>query len=149
MAQPSELDLFIAISNVLTGEKTLDKTLADQYLQRLNAQSPTSMQKILDEFRKIAADPFVKFEVKRRIVNTKDPGKQSLPTIAQQIIRIWYTSEFFQIGPDGKLVAGTDGKPAASGGNQEQYYSGLIWKVIQAHAPTNSKQEYGYWTEKP
>ena len=49
MAQPSELVLFVALSKVLTGEKKLDKTLADQYLQRLKAQSPTSMQKILDE----------------------------------------------------------------------------------------------------
>ena len=149
MAQPSELVLFVALSKVLTGEKKLDKTLADQYLQRLKAQSPTSMQKILDEFSKIADDPFLTFEVKRRIVETKQAGKEDLPLMAQQIIRIWYTSEFFPLGPDGKLILGPDGKPVPSGGTQKQFYDGLLWRVIQAHAPTHSTQKYGYWTKRP
>ena len=139
----SELDSFIALSKVLTGEKKLDKTLANDYLQRLKAQNPTQMQKILAEFSGIASDPYLVFEVKRRIVETKEAGKEDLPAMAQQVIRLWYTSEFFPLGPDGKPVAN------ASGGTQKQYYSGLLWTVIQAHAPTNSKQKYGYWTKRP
>ncbi|HEY8184653.1 MAG TPA: sugar dehydrogenase complex small subunit [Pyrinomonadaceae bacterium] len=149
MAKPTELDLFIGLSKVLTGEKKLDKTLAGEYLQRLKAQNAAQVQKILDEFSKIADDPYVVFEVKRRIVETKETGKEDLPPMAQQIIRIWYTSEFFPLGPDGKPILGPDGKPVASGGSQKQYYKGLLWKVIQAHAPTNSTLKYGYWTEKP
>ena len=144
MSQPSELDNFIALSQVLTGEKRLNKALAADYLQRLKAQNPTQMQKILDEFSGISSDPYLVFEVKRRIVETKQAGKQDLPAMAQQIIRIWYTSEFFPLGPDGNPVLTN---PAS--GTQQQYYSGLIWNVIQAHAPTNSKQKYGYWTKKP
>jgi len=143
MTQSTELDLFLALSKVLTGETKLDKNLADEYLQRLKGQNATQMQKILDEFGKIADDPYLIFEVKRRIVETKEKGKEDLPPMAQQIIRIWYTSEFFPLGPDGKPGA------AASGGTQEQYYSGLLWKAIQAHPPTKSTQKYGYWTKKP
>ena len=143
MPQLIELDLFLALSKVLTGETKLDKNLADEYLQKLKAQNATQMQKILNEFSAIADALYLVFEVKRRIVETKEKGKEDLPPMAQQIIRIWYTSEFFPLGPDGK--PGT----AAFGGTQKQYYSGLLWKVIQAHPPTQSIQDYGYWTKKP
>jgi len=117
--------------------------LAGEYLQRVKAQNAAQLQKILDEFSKIADDPHVVFEVKRRIMETKETGKEDLPPMAQQIIRLWYTSEFFPLGPDGKPG------PTASGGTQKEYYSGLLWKVIQAHAPTNSTHKYGYCTTKP
>lgn len=143
MPQPTELDLFLALSKVLTGEKKLDKTLADQYLQRLKGQNALQMQKVLDEFSKIANDQYLVFEVKRRIIETKEKGKEDLPPMAQQIIRLWHTSEFFPLGPDGKPGS------TANVGTQKQYYSGLLWKTIQAHPPTNSIQKYGYWTTKP
>lgn len=143
MSPPTELDSFLALSKVLTGASKLDKTLAAQYLQRLQTANADVMQQVLNEFRKIADDSYLDFEVKRRIVETKEKGKETLPLMAQQIIRLWYTAEFFPIGPDGKLVAN------ALAGTQKQYYRGLLWQVIQAHAPTNSKKKYGYWTEKP
>jgi hypothetical protein len=139
----TELDGFMNLSKVLTGEPKLDRTLANEYLQRLKGQNPAQIQKILDEFGKIADDPYLVFEIKRRIVETKEPGNEALPSMAQQIIRIWYTSEFFPLGPDGKPGS------VADGGTQKQYYRGLLWKVIQAHAPTHSTQNYGYWTTKP
>jgi len=143
MSQMSELDSFVALSKILTGEKALPKTLAAEYLQRLKAQNAGSMQKVLDQFSQIANDRYRVFEVKRRVAETKEPGKEDLPAMAQQIIRIWYTAEFFPLGPDGKPTA------TALSGTQQQYYSGLLWNVIQAHAPTDSKQSYGYWTTKP
>ncbi len=127
-----EIDQFLTLSKVLTGESSLDQVLAAQFLQRLKDKYPAPMQNILAAFGKIAADEHVVFEVKRRIV-----GDSSLQPLGQQIISIWYTSEF--VGPDGKSNAGT----------QEQYYHGLVWKVILAHAPTDSKQDYGYWATTP
>lgn len=141
MPQPTELDSFIALSTVLTGEKGLDKTLADQYLQRLKAVYPVPIQDVLKAFGDIATDAHLVFEVKRRIAESA-----ALAPFVQQIIRLWFTSEFFGPGPDGKPDAKL-GKPDT--GTQDQYYSGLLWKVIQAHAPTNSKQDYGYWTTPP
>ena len=136
MSQLTELDGFIALSEILTGETGLDKTLADQYLQRLKGQYPAQMQSLLKTFGENATDPsagqYAVFEVKRRII-----GDKNLQPVAQQIIAIWYTSEF----------VGADGKP--KGGTQAQFYSGLLWKVIQAHAPTDSQGPYGYWTRRP
>jgi hypothetical protein len=83
MPQPTELDSFIALSKVLTGEKKLDKTLADQYLQRLKAVYPVPIQDVLKAFGDIAADKHLVFEVKRRIVESA-----ALAPFAQQIIRV-------------------------------------------------------------
>ena len=127
-----ELDQFLALSQILTGEFKLNQGLATGYLQRLKDKYPTQMQNILTAFGKIAADEHAIFEVKRRIV-----GDSNLQPLAQQIIHIWYTAEF--VGPDGK----------AAGGTQDQYYHGLLWDAILAHAPTNSKEEYGYWASPP
>jgi len=143
MTQPIDLELFMKLSKILTGEKKLDKNLGSEYLQRLQAQNAPQMQKVLNEFSKIADDPHLVFEVKRRIMETKEKGKEDLPPMAQQIIRLWYTSEFFPLGPDGKPGS------TANVGTQKQYYSGLLWKVIQGHPPTKSTQKYGYWTTKP
>lgn len=139
----TELNTFIALSKVLTGENRLDKKLAEGYLNRLKATNADVMRQLVEEFNKISKDPYMDFEVKRRIVETKEKGKEKLPMMAQQIIRLWYTGEFFPIGADGKLVAN------ALPGTQKEYYSGLIWPAIQAHPPTLSKRKYGYWAKKP
>ena len=67
----------------------------------------------------------------------EDKGAPVLGALAQKIIAIWYTSEF----------VGADDKPKT--GTQEQFYSGLLWKVIKAHPPTHSTLKYGYWTKPP
>ena len=128
----TELDQFVALSQVLTGQRQLDQTRAEQYLQRLKNKYSAQMQDLLSAFGKIPPDTNVVFEVKRRIVDNA-----GLLPLAQQIIGIWFTAEF--VGPDGKGDAGT----------QDQYYHGLIWDVILAHAPTDSHQEYGYWATPP
>jgi len=153
MNQSSELDAFTALSKILTGEEELDPTLAEQYLARLKEHNSVELQNILAEFSLIANDPYRVFEVKRRIVETKEKGKEGLPAMAQRIIRIWFTAEFStpELDATGKPVLDSAGKPkeAFFGGTQTQYYRGLLWTVIQAHAPTNSQQEYGYWINKP
>jgi len=59
------------------------------------------MQALLDTFSSFASDQYQLFEVKRRIVDDKTLGP-----LAQQIIAIWYTSEF--VAADGKTPsAGT------------------------------------------
>ena len=133
MSSGTELEKFIGLSEILTGEKKLDKTLASQYLGRLKAQYPVQMQALLNAFGEIAADKYPLFEVKRRIVDDK-----TLAPLVQQIIAVWYTSEF----------TAADGK-TPSAGTQAQFYRGLLWKVIRAHPPTHSTLKYGYWTKPP
>ncbi len=133
MSPGTELEKFADLSTILTGEKKLDKALAGQYLARLKAQYPAQMQTLLKTFGEIAADKYLNFEVKRRLVDDK-----TLAPLTQAIIGVWYTSEF--TAPDGKTP---------STGTQEQFYSGLLWKVIRAHPPTHSTLKYGYWTKPP
>jgi hypothetical protein len=131
-----DIDRFLALSIVLTGTANLDPTLAEAYLGRLRAEYPVPVTDVLTAFAAIEKDEHLVFEVKRRIVEDKTPNS-ALHALAQKIIFIWYTSEF----------VGADGKPKT--GTQEQFYSGLLWNVIRAHAPTNSKLKYGDWINPP
>src|SRR5262245_3941844 len=137
MSNSNELDTFIALSKVLTGEDEIDGVLAGEYLERLKKDYPMQIQGILDAFSQIGASTSspasAVFEIKNRILDNKN-----LQQAARQVINIWYTAEF--VGADGK---------SARGGTQAQYYRGLLWKVIQAHAPTYSTDVYGYWQRPP
>ena len=127
-----DIDRFAQLSKVLTGAAKLDPATAEAYLGRLRAEYPAQVTDVLTAFAAIEKDEHLIFEVKRRIVEDKVLG-----SLAQKIIFIWYTSEF----------VGADGKPKT--GTQEQFYDGLLWKVIRAHAPTNSKLNYGEWKNPP
>jgi hypothetical protein len=127
-----DIDRFVQLSNVLTGAPKLDPTLAEAYLGRLRAEYASQVTDVLTAFAAIEKDEHLVFEVKRRIVEDK-----ALGALAQKIIAIWYTSEF----------VGADGKPKT--GKQAEFYSGLLWQVIRAHAPTNSKLNYGDWKNPP
>ncbi len=133
MSPGAELEQFTALSEILTGQKKVDKTLASQYLGRLKTQYPTELLALLNTFGALAGDKYPLFEVKRRIVDDKTLGP-----LARQIIAIWYTSEF----------TGADGK-TPNAGTQAQFYRGLLWSVIKAHPPTHSTLKYGYWTKPP
>lgn len=137
-----ELKLFTDLSRVLTGFEELEQEsdekngpaekLAPSYLRRLKERYPIPMQNLLTAFADIAEDEHLIFEVKRRIVENKD-----LQPIASQVIRIWYTSEFLD----------DLGKPQA--GSQREFYGGLLWSAIKAHAPTASRLNYGDWQKPP
>jgi hypothetical protein len=130
-----DIDRFVQLSKVLTGASDLDSAMAEVYLGRLRAEYPAPVADVLKTFEAIENEEHRVFEVKRRIVEDKGPG--NLGSIAQKIIFVWYTSEF----------VGADGKPKT--GTQEQFYRGLLWNVIRAHAPTNSKLKYGEWKTPP
>jgi hypothetical protein len=128
----ADIDRFAQLSKVLTGAANLDPATAEAYLGRLRAEYPAQVNDVLTAFAAIEKDEHLIFEVKRRVVEDKVLG-----SLAQKIIAIWYTSEF----------VGADGKPKT--GTQEQFYGGLLWNVIRAHAPTNSKLNYGEWKNPP
>ena len=132
MVKDVAVDRFLQLSKVLTGAADLDNDLAAAYLKRLRDEYPSQVADTLTAFAAIAQDENLVFEVKRRIVEDK-----ALGPLAHEIIAIWYTSEF----------VGADGKPKT--GKQSEFYSGLLWQVIRAHAPTNSTLEYGDWKNPP
>ena len=132
MVKDVAVDRFLQLSKVLTGAADLDNDLAAAYLKRLRDEYPSQVADTLTAFAAIAQDENLVFEVKRRIVEDK-----ALGPLAHEIIAIWYTSEF----------VGADGKPKT--GKQSEFYSGLLWQVIRAHAPTNSTLGTGRWKNPP
>ncbi|MEV0905453.1 sugar dehydrogenase complex small subunit [Streptomyces hokutonensis] len=129
---------FLALSEHLTGEPSLDPQLADSYRQRLAAAYPADLGRLIDAWHAAAASP--------------DPGAAlqadldadtRLALAARATITVWYTAQF----------ARPDGSPDAPGTTQ-QFRSGLIWKVIQAHPTSAAPQPpepsgYGYWAQRP
>lgn len=153
-----EIDKFILLSKVLTDRVNLNKRIATEYLDRLKLQFPAEIQLVFTEMDKIissADEKYWEFELKRKIIENekkfiesdpkpdetgklKEKENNSLSAISQQILRLWYTSQF--IVKDDKTDMRT----------REQYNEGLLWKVIHTEAPgADKKRKYGFWKMNP
>ena len=69
------------------------------------------------------------------------PEAADLRKVARQIVKIWYLTIIDNPDPQAteKQLSGDLG----------QYQHGIVWKLIRAHAPAYSYQQYGYWASKP
>ncbi len=136
MSQNPETDKFILFSEYLTDRKNLNEKVAGEYLNRLEMQSPADVQALFAEMDKIitvVAKEYWEFEVKRKIIEN-----DKFSSVTQQILRLWYTSQF--IVADDKTDIRT----------REQYNEGLLWKVIHSDAPgADKKKPYGFWRNAP
>jgi Membrane bound FAD containing D-sorbitol dehydrogenase len=130
------LETFLALSRVLTGVEDLDIEFGRQYLDRLSS-SPFDpfLRQILDRFRDFTDKTNVAGQVKQEIL--ADPALR--PTICQ-IILLWYTSAMWDNQSD---------PIALRYGTQEEYFSGLAWQIIGAHAPGVSGGYFGHWRYRP
>jgi hypothetical protein len=127
---------FIALSQVLTGVEHLDEELGRQYLDRLTS-SPHDpiLRQILERFRGLPKDATLVAQVKRQIL-----ANDSLVPVVCQIILLWYTSAM-RDNPDLPI--------ALRYGSQEEYFSGLAWRIIGAHVPGLSGGYFGHWRYRP
>jgi len=125
----SEADDFFALSQLLTGEHSLDRQVSEAYLGRLRAAFPDALSALLASFR--------------AVLGATDPGDALMTEIAphpdqaeaaRQTVIVWYTSQFTK--PD---------KSSDPPGDASQYRSALLWKVIRAHVPAVSPAPYGHW----
>jgi hypothetical protein len=126
-------ELFRSLSSVLTGEDLLDATLSEEYLARLQRVYASDLQALISTFANIHSCSGVVAELDRLL--DQNP---TLANVARQVIKVWYTGQFNE--PDGTI----DGPKTPA-----QYRSGLLWKVIQAHAPGYTNGTYGYWATAP
>lgn len=126
-------ELFLSLSSVLTGENVLDATLGEEYRSRLQRVYACDLESLMSTFYNIDSCSDIVAELDR--ILDRNP---TLANIARQVIKVWYTGQFNQ--PDGSI----DGPKTP-----EQYRSGLLWKVIQAHAPGYTNGTYGYWETAP
>jgi Membrane bound FAD containing D-sorbitol dehydrogenase len=132
--KPMEIpELFRSLSNVLTGEDILDATLSEEYRVRLQRVYTSDLDALMTTFSNLDSCLDVVAELDRLL-----DQNQTLANVARQVIKVWYTGQFNE--PDGTI----DGPKTP-----EQYRSGLLWKVIQAHAPGYTNGTYGYWANAP
>jgi hypothetical protein len=132
--KPMEIpELFRSLSNVLTGEDVLDATLSEEYRVRLQRVYTSDLDTLMTTFSNLDSCLDVVAELDRLL-----DQNQTLANVARQVIKVWYTGQFNE--PDGTI----DGPKTP-----EQYRSGLLWKVIQAHAPGYTNGTYGYWANAP
>lgn len=133
MSEPVSLDGFHRLSIALTGESGLSRELAGEYLARLEA-APTmaSLPSLLELFLKIEQDGGdVEGAIRQQIMMHPDLG-----SLARTIIILWYSAELHT-------------SEGVIGGTPEQYFQGLLWPAVRAHAPGLSGGYFGHWTYPP
>jgi len=144
------LEDFIELSAVLTGvsatelpagekQRTADgreTTLGQIYLDRLQASYPTKLDALATAWQaaKAAPDPLAELQDQLASPEAADSRKA-----ARQVVKIWYLTIIDDPQDAKKQLSGDLG----------QYQHGIVWKLIKAHAPAYSFQQYGYWASKP
>lgn len=136
LPKAAAFESFLALSKVLTGFDNLDPELGRQYLDRLTSTpAEPALRRILLRFRDLEKNDTLAAQVKQQILS--DDAMR--PTISQ-IVLLWLTSAM-QDNPDTPN--------AVRYGTQDQYFSGLAWQAIGAHAPGLSGGYFGHWRYRP
>lgn len=135
------VDDFYSLSQLLTGETKLPKTLAEEYYERIYDAYPLALTSLMGKYKKIATDSDVESSFKKTIL--KDPAlsppqSKALISFITQIISIWYTAQF--------VAADNSVRPPQT---EEQYLSQLMYPLIHAPVRGYSKLQHGYWTVSP
>jgi hypothetical protein len=130
------LEDFIALSRILTGVQNLDAEVGRQYMDRL-ASTPfgPALSQILERFRELKSDDTRFDQVKREIL-----GDETFRPAVCQIILLWYTSA---------LRDNLTTPLVMRYGTQEEYFSGLAWRIMGAHVPGLSGGYFGHWRYRP
>ena len=129
----SSLQDFMKLSELLTGFTELDPATGDDYRRQLTAAAGLALGELVTAFREVRGERDVLAALILRFGG--DPLGQRLRFTAQQIVRIWYLSEFTDA--TGTLI---------SAGH---YLDSALYRVIEAHPQGYSDQPYGYWAKRP
>jgi hypothetical protein len=145
------LSSFVELSAALTGVAPLDRNLANEYMERYarHPQLSPTLKKMIDAYRQLASGGTAPSEAAIKATfmpdSPSDAAKQ-LGDGAKQLIYLWYVSAFFlpraDNNPTGTIKVWVYGTP-------EQYRRGLLWSVIQAHAPMTPGGGRNNWASAP
>ena len=137
----SQLDLFFLLSKTVTGDSGIPKSLATEYLDRINAHFEADLAALLGKFGKIAESQNLEDDFDSKIF--KVASKTEL-YLTKQVILLWYTGQFNT--PDGRQMAPE---------TEQQYKLQRMYSLIKApvrgysnHDP-KAINKYGYWKTKP
>jgi hypothetical protein len=148
------LESFIGVSAMLTGMPKFDRHLANQYMERYatHPQLSKNLDLLIRAYRALPANP-TEDDVRKNILISSDGAVRAG---AKQLIYLWYISAFYipiDISPGPKPPLQDD--PADTRkkiwvyGTPEQYGRGLIWQIMQAHAPMTPGGGRQYWATPP
>ena len=140
----SNVDLFVQMSQVITGDNDIPKVLKTEYYDRLNAYYETELKGLIVKFKaKVAASSAATIEGKFK-AEIFDPATKPELNLIKQIILIWFTGQFNT--PDGRQL------PPET---EQQYKLQRMFPIIKApvraysnHDP-KAENKYGYWKNKP
>ena len=155
------LENFIELSAVLTGVSATElpagekqrtangreTTLSQIYLDRLQAEYPPSRASYRSALENLATAWQAAKDAPNPVVDLQDrlarpePEAADLRNVARQIVKIWYLTII-----DNPDLQATEKQLS---GDLGQFQHGIVWKLIRAHAPAYSYQQYGYWASKP
>src|SRR3989454_1686635 len=123
---------FLRLSEILTGDKSLDDSLAANFFDRLKTHFGEDLDKLIREFET------AKKSGNLAALQSALDADKSLARAARATLTIWYTGEF---KPPSDA---TDGPQTP-----DEYSKGLLWKVIRAHAPGYTNSGFRAWAEAP
>ena len=141
---------FIELSAMLSGvsatelpagekQRTADgdeATLGQIYLDRLQASYPAGLDALAAAWEAAKAAPDPMAHLRDQLTR---PEAADLRKAARQIVKIWYLTIIDDPQDAKKQLSGDLG----------QYQHGIVWRLIRAHAPAYSFQQYGYWASNP
>jgi hypothetical protein len=132
-APDNTLQQFITLSEILTGCDNLDVAQGRAHLDRLlSTPLVPSISEVLKRFEKL---PKGSAEVQRKMV----VDATLRPTLCQ-IVLLWYTS----------ALRDTESDPVTLRyGSEQEYFAGLVWRILGAHPPGLSGGYFGHWRYRP
>jgi len=126
-------DIFVHLSCVLTGKKTVDADLARAYFGRASDHLKTDLDALLTRFNDMVTsgrDPV------KAVGEDIFPSPQYGPS-AKLVLLLWYIGGILNPANDWEMQSA------------DQYYRALVWEAIGAHPPTNSNGYFGHWKYPP
>lgn len=130
--------IFVELSQVLTGVEHLPADLAAEYDARLRTDGMAiALDRLLEVYQKLKDQGRLDHD-SLAIHLFVDPD---LRLVAEQIIVLWYSSALMKTGSTGQVEL-IFGKP-------EHHFRALLWDVIGAHPPALSGGYFGHWHYPP
>ena len=143
----TNMDYFHQLSQVITGDNGIPKSLKEEYFDRINAFYEADLTILLEKFKTkvaIATPEELESKFKQEIFDTASKSELNL---IKQIILLWYTAQFKTT--DLRVL------PAET---ETQFKLQRLYPIIKApvrayanHNPKDPDQKfkYGYWSENP
>jgi hypothetical protein len=130
------IEEFLALSRILTGVDALDAAIGGAYLDRLlSSPLEPSVRLVLKRFHGLKPGARLADQVRKKIV-----CDEALRSTVCQMVLLWYTSAL-RDNPSPAI--------ALRYGTPEEYFSGLAWRIMGAHAPGLSGGYFGHWRYRP